>query len=120
MAPRILIFSIAMNADSSFYVKFITTEAPTFFGYIISVLAMVFMTFFITRTKWKKLFISMNYQKVLHFQAKQHEMLHTGEKPYACTVYEKKNQTRENFKRHEKNLFLVAFVIKKTRGIFRG
>ena len=41
MAPRILIFSIAMGADYSFYVKFIATEAPTFFGYIISVLAMV-------------------------------------------------------------------------------
>ena len=41
MAPRILIFSIAMDADNSFYVKFIATYAPTFFGYIISVLAMV-------------------------------------------------------------------------------
>ena len=40
-APRILIFSIAMDADNSFYVKFIATEAPTFFGYIISVLASV-------------------------------------------------------------------------------
>ena len=30
-----------MDADNSFYVKFIATEAPTFFGYIISVLAMV-------------------------------------------------------------------------------
>jgi hypothetical protein len=38
-APRILIFSIAMDADNSFYVKFIATYAPTFFGYIISVLA---------------------------------------------------------------------------------
>jgi hypothetical protein len=37
----ILIFSIAMDADNSFYVKFIATYAPTFFGYIISVLAMV-------------------------------------------------------------------------------
>ena len=41
MAPRILIFSIVMDADNSFYVKFIATEVPTFFGYIISVLAMV-------------------------------------------------------------------------------
>jgi hypothetical protein len=40
-APRILIFSIAMDADNSFYVKFIATYAPTFFVYIISVLAMV-------------------------------------------------------------------------------
>ena len=32
---------MAMDADNSFYVKFIATEAPTFFGYIISVLAMV-------------------------------------------------------------------------------
>jgi hypothetical protein len=30
-----------MDADNSFYVKFIATEALTFFGYIISVLAMV-------------------------------------------------------------------------------
>ena len=41
MAPRILIFSIAMDADNSFYVKSIATYASTFFGYIISVLAMV-------------------------------------------------------------------------------
>jgi hypothetical protein len=36
-----LIFSIAMDADNLFYVKFIANYAPTFFGYIISVLAMV-------------------------------------------------------------------------------
>ena len=41
MAPRILIFSIAMDADNSFYVKSIATYAPTFFWYIISVLASV-------------------------------------------------------------------------------
>ena len=40
-APRILIFSIAMGADYSFYVKAIATCALTFFGYIISVLASV-------------------------------------------------------------------------------
>ena len=40
-APRILTFSIAMDVDNSFYVKSIVTYAPTFFGYIISVLAMV-------------------------------------------------------------------------------
>ena len=40
-APRLLIFSIVMGADNSFYVKFIANEAPTFFGYIILVLAMV-------------------------------------------------------------------------------
>jgi hypothetical protein len=37
-----LIFSIAMGADNSFYVKFIATYAPTFFGYIISVLVLYF------------------------------------------------------------------------------
>ena len=36
-----MIFSIAMGADYSFYVKSIATCAPTFFGYIISVLASV-------------------------------------------------------------------------------
>ena len=41
MAPRILIFSIAMDANNLFYVKFIATFAPTFFGYIISILAIV-------------------------------------------------------------------------------
>ena len=41
MAPRILIFSIAIGADNSIYVKSIATYAPTFFGYIISVLAIV-------------------------------------------------------------------------------
>ena len=37
-APRILIFSIAMDPDNSLYVKFIATYVPTFFGCIISVL----------------------------------------------------------------------------------
>ena len=37
----ILIFSIAMGAEYLSYMKFIATEAPTFFGYIISVLASV-------------------------------------------------------------------------------
>ena len=41
MAPRILISLIAMDANNSFYVKSIATYAPTFFGYIISVLANV-------------------------------------------------------------------------------
>ena len=41
MAPRILIFSIAMGADYSFYVKSIATFALIFFGYIISALASV-------------------------------------------------------------------------------
>ena len=40
-APRILIFLIAMDADDLSYVKFIATYGPAFFGYIISVLAMV-------------------------------------------------------------------------------
>jgi hypothetical protein len=39
--PRILIFLIAMGADYSFYVKSIGICAPTFFEYIISVLASV-------------------------------------------------------------------------------
>ena len=38
-APMILIFSIAMGADYFFYVKLIAIRAPTFLGYIISVLA---------------------------------------------------------------------------------
>ena len=41
-APRILIFSIAMGADYSFYVKSVATCAPIFFGYIIAVLASAF------------------------------------------------------------------------------
>ena len=41
MGPRILILSIAMGTDYSFYVNFIATCALTFFGYIISVLASV-------------------------------------------------------------------------------
>ena len=43
MAPRILIFSIAMGADIFFYknVKSIATYAPTFLGHIVLVLAMV-------------------------------------------------------------------------------
>ena len=36
-----MIFSIAKDADNSVYVKFIATYAPTFFVYIILVLAKV-------------------------------------------------------------------------------
>ena len=43
-APRILIFSIAMGADYSFYVKSIATYAPAFFGYNNSILARVIRT----------------------------------------------------------------------------
>ena len=41
MAPMMLIFSIAMGADYSFYEKSIATFALTFFGCIISVLGSV-------------------------------------------------------------------------------
>jgi hypothetical protein len=41
MAPRIFIFSIVPGAEYLFYVKFIASYAPTFFEYIISVLASV-------------------------------------------------------------------------------
>ena len=51
IAPRIFIFSIAMGADYSFYVKSIATFALTFCGYIISVLASV---------QWLKLCIGLN------------------------------------------------------------
>ena len=40
-APRIFIFSIVLGAEYLPYVKFIATYALTFFGCIISVLAMV-------------------------------------------------------------------------------
>ena len=40
-SPIILIFSIAMGANYSFYVKFIATYAPTFLRYNNSVLAIV-------------------------------------------------------------------------------
>ena len=58
-APRILIFSIAMGADYSFYVKSIVICAPTFFGYIISVLASVILNprtshfFSLHNVQWK-------------------------------------------------------------------
>ena len=42
MTPKILIFSITIGADYSFYVKSIATFALTFFGYIVSVLASVY------------------------------------------------------------------------------
>ena len=44
-APMILIFSIAMGAEYLSYVKSIATFAPTFYGYIISVLANVLSAF---------------------------------------------------------------------------
>ena len=41
MTPRIFIFSIVLVAEYLFYVNSNATYAPTFFGYIISVLASV-------------------------------------------------------------------------------
>ena len=49
-ALRILIFSIATGADNSFYVKSIATYALTFFGYIISVLAIVCSMYLTTQS----------------------------------------------------------------------
>ena len=46
-APRILILSIAMDADYSVYVIFFATYALTFFGYIISVLANVISAYLV-------------------------------------------------------------------------
>ena len=40
-APRILIFSIVLGAEYSFYLKSIATYAPAFLGYTNSVLARV-------------------------------------------------------------------------------
>ena len=63
MAPRIFIFSIAMGADYSFYVKSIAICAPTFFGYIISVLASV-----IKKSTWWctiKLYLTYSLQRLL-------------------------------------------------------
>ena len=40
-APRILIFSIVLGAEYSFYLKFIATYAPAFLGYNDSALARV-------------------------------------------------------------------------------
>jgi len=55
-APRILIFSIAMGANYSFYVKFIATRAPTSFGHIISILASDFnLVHEICEHRWHKL-----------------------------------------------------------------
>ena len=44
-APRILIFSIGMGAEYLSYVESIATFAPTFYGYIISILASVMALF---------------------------------------------------------------------------
>ena len=60
-APRILIFSIAMCADYSFYVKSIATFALTLFGYIILVLASAFSLL------WRGTFSSWTTEKVLFY-----------------------------------------------------
>ena len=65
MAPRILIFSIVLNAEYLFYVKSIATYSPTFFGYIISVLA------------------SVNFSNILHiFVGKGLDVLQSKIKPF--------------------------------------
>ena len=65
-APMILIFLIAMGADYSFCVKLIATRAPTFFGYIILVLASVYRVLIKCASKYTMpkicaLFLQTNY-----------------------------------------------------------
>ena len=64
MAPRILIFLIAMGADYLFYLKSIATYAPAFLGYKNSVLARV--TYQQKRTK-KNCFFVMASQNPMVF-----------------------------------------------------
>ena len=45
-APWFFIFSIAMGAKYLSYVKSIDTFAPTFYGYIISILASVYWLYY--------------------------------------------------------------------------
>ena len=59
-APRILVFSIAMDADYSFYVKFIATYASAFLRYNNSVLARE-----VTKQHSKKYDESMKYETSL-------------------------------------------------------
>ena len=73
MAPRILIFSIAMGAEYLSYVKFIATRVPTFFGYIISVLASVPIEYrskhsFINECTLIEIAQRMTYMKLLWFE----------------------------------------------------
>ena len=47
-----------------------------------------------------------------HFQAMQHKMLHIGEKPYACTVFEQKFRQEKTLK-DMKRTFACSFCDKK-------
>ena len=61
--PGFWFFLISMSADYSFYVKSIAACAPTFFGYIISVLASV-----IKKSTWWctiKLYLTYSLQRLL-------------------------------------------------------
>ena len=63
-APRILIFAIAMGAEYLSYVKSIAPFAPTFYGYITSVLASVYC--FVTKSLMKNHLINhLTHIKVL-------------------------------------------------------
>ena len=56
-----MIFLIALGANNSFYVKSIATYAPTFFGYIISVLAIVAALYWNIDTLAAMMQISFNF-----------------------------------------------------------
>ena len=66
MAPRILIFSIAVVADYLFYVKSIATYAPTFFGYNHSIIAIVGHLCIGIRWMYRKLLLCLNTHLLSH------------------------------------------------------
>ena len=61
MARRILIFSITMGAEYLSYVKFIASEAPTFFGYILSVLANMSWLQEESIPLWRHIYLSVTF-----------------------------------------------------------
>ena len=63
-APRILILSIAMGADYSFYVKFIATSARAFLGYNNSVLSDVSDKLQLFRKHWRATSIPINFRPI--------------------------------------------------------
>ena len=92
-----------MDAVNSFYVKFIGNEAPTFFGYIISVLAMVYYQVHLIKINHNVFFLYCLYQTSRFLEKVSIKTKNPSQAPRSVQVLLKKQQIKmeiELFQKH--------------------